>query len=114
MDAPALIIALGPLAAPLSGAVFAVILPRRAGAWTSVFAAAALLAAGILLDARTLHCGIVHSGLLRADALTAWLLTAIGAVAVIACWAGVHYLADEAAAGELTEWQARRYLLLVQ
>src|SRR5262245_50232338 len=114
MDAPALTFALGPVVAPLSGAMFAVILPRRAGAWTSVLAAAALLAAGILLDTRTLHGGVVHSGLLRADALTAWLLTAIGAVAVIACWAGVHHLADEAAAGEITQWHARRYLLLVQ
>jgi hydrogenase-4 component F len=105
---------LGPVAAPLAGAVLALVLPRRLAAWTSVLAAAGLLAAGLALAARTGHGGQIAGGLVRADALTAWLLTAVGAIATIACWAGVHYLADQSREGALTAGAARRYLALVQ
>jgi hydrogenase-4 component F len=105
---------LGPVAAPLAGTVLALALPRRVAAWTSVLAAAGLLAAGLALAASTGHGGQIAGGLLRADALTAWLLTAVGAIATIACWAGVHYLADQSREEALTPGAARRYLALVQ
>jgi hydrogenase-4 component F len=105
---------LGPVAAPVAGAVLAAVLPRRLAAWTSVLAALALLAAGVALSLRTAYGATVASGLLRADALTAWLLVAIGAVATIACWAGVYHLADQAVAGAPTGGSARRYLVLIQ
>jgi len=113
----------GPVAAPVAGAVLAATLPRRVAAWTSVLAAAGLLAAGIALATGTvsrppgtapLHGVSVADGLLRADALTAWLVTAVGAVATVACWASVHHLDDQARAGELPKGSARRYLVLVQ
>jgi hydrogenase-4 component F len=104
----------GPVVAPIAGAAFAAVTPRRVAAWTSALAAAALLAAGIALAQRTAHGTVVAAGLLRADALTAWLLIAVGAVATIACWAGVHHLGDRARAGTLTGRSARRYLVLVQ
>ncbi len=104
----------GPIVAPAVGIVLAAILPRRLAAWTSVLAALAMLGAGIALSAQTASGSTVNSGLLRADALTAWLLIAIGAVATIACWAGVHHLADQERAGGPTGRSARRYLVLVQ
>jgi hydrogenase-4 component F len=104
----------GPAAAPLAGAVLALVLPRRLGAFVSVLAAAALLTCGIVLATQVAGGGSVTSWLLRADALTAWLLTAIGAVATIACWAGGYHLRDEARTEERSGWSARRYLVLVQ
>lgn len=123
MDITMDITLVGPVAAPVTGALLAAVLPRRLAAWTSVLAAVAVLACGIALAAQTAASSAgdaalagtsVASGLLRADALTAWLLTAVGAVATIACWSGVHYLADQARAGALTKTSARRYLVLVQ
>jgi hydrogenase-4 component F len=105
---------LGPVVAPMVGAALALVAPRRVAAWLSVLAAAALLAAGIALAGRTVQGTVIAAGLLRADALTAWLVIAIGAVATIACWAGVHHLGDQARAGALTGSSARRYLVLVQ
>ncbi|BCB76547.1 hydrogenase HycQ [Phytohabitans flavus] len=103
-----------PLAAPLVAASAAAVLPWRAAAWAGVAAAAGILGAGVGL-ATTVHSGpAVTGGLLRADPLTAFMLVVIGAVATIACWAGVHHLADESAAGTATPATARRYLILVQ
>ncbi|MDQ7904025.1 proton-conducting transporter membrane subunit [Phytohabitans sp. ZYX-F-186] len=97
-----------PLAAPLAAALTTVAAGRRTGAWAGVGAAAAILAAGVALA--TNGSAAVSAGLLRADALTAFMLIVIGAVATIACWAGVHQLADNAE----TPAAARRYLILVQ
>ncbi|GFJ96645.1 hypothetical protein Prum_102870 [Phytohabitans rumicis] len=77
-------------------------------------AAASILAAGIGLGTAVTGGRQVASGLLRGDALTAFMLIVIGSVATIACWAGVHHLDDEAAAGAGTPTTARRYLILVQ
>jgi hydrogenase-4 component F len=104
----------GPVLAPLAGAALVVLLPRWLGAATSVLAAICVLAAGISLATRTAHGASYSMGVVRADALTAWLVIAVGAVATIACWAGVHHLRDEARSGTLTRWSATRYLLLVQ
>ncbi|BCB84779.1 proton-conducting transporter transmembrane domain-containing protein [Phytohabitans suffuscus] len=99
-----------PLAAPIAAAGATVLLGRRVAAWVGVAGAVTILATGARLAA-TVHDGPdVTSGLLRADALTAFMLIVIGAVATIACWAGVHHLADEAPEPAA----ARRYLILVQ
>ncbi|HEY7225347.1 MAG TPA: proton-conducting transporter membrane subunit [Micromonosporaceae bacterium] len=104
----------GPAAAPFAGAVLAALLPRRTAAFTSVLAAIGVLASGIALAGHARGGTAVTGSLVRADALTAWLVIAVGAVATVACWAGVHHLRDEARAGGLTAWSARRYLVLVQ
>jgi hydrogenase-4 component F len=102
-------------AIPLFVAVLAAILPWRVSAWASVLAAGAILADGIYLAAHTNSGAVVGSGLLRADALTAYLLIAVGAVATIACWAGVAHLRHEVDAGHMGRRRgARRYLVLVQ
>lgn len=103
-----------PLAAPLAAAGAAALLDRRIAAWINVIAAASILAAGgVLATAITTGSPVPAAGLLRADALTAFMLIVIGAVATLACWASVHHLRHEAAAGA-TPTAARRYLTLVQ
>ncbi|MFR9779477.1 proton-conducting transporter membrane subunit [Micromonospora sp. MS34] len=102
-----------PLAAPAAAAVISALTSRRTAAWAGVGAAASILAAGAWL-ADLVRSGPVVAGLLRADALTAFMLIVIGAVATIACWAGVHHLADEATAGTGNAATDRRYLILVQ
>jgi hydrogenase-4 component F len=102
-----------PLAAPATAAVAARLLPYRVGAVTGVAAAAAILAAGGVLTAAELPASTA-GGWLRADALTALMLLVIGAVATVACWAGVHYLHAETTAGASTPAAARRYQMLVQ
>jgi hydrogenase-4 component F len=98
----------------MTAAVAATLLGRRTAAWINVAAAASILAAGGFL-ATTITAGspAPTTGLLRADALTAFMLIVIGAVATLACWAGVHHLRHEAAIGA-TPAAARRYLILVQ
>lgn len=103
-----------PVAVPVAGAVLAIAAPRTVAAWVSVLSAAGVLAAGLTLATRTAHGASLAEGLLRADALTAWLTTAVGAVATVACWAGVHYLNDAVRGGAVTARAARRYLVLVQ
>ncbi|MFP5371748.1 MAG: hydrogenase, partial [Actinomycetes bacterium] len=99
-----------PLATPLVAAGATALLGRRVAAWLGVAGAASILAAGARL-ATTVHDGSeVTARLLRADALTAFMLIVIGAVATIACWAGVHHLTDESPEPAA----ARRYLILVQ
>jgi hydrogenase-4 component F len=103
-----------PIAAPPAAAGVAALLGRRTAAWVAVSAAASILASGLWLATAVTGGRAVASGLVRGDALTAFMLIVIGAVATIACWAGVHHLADEAAAGNSTPAAARRYLILVQ
>jgi hydrogenase-4 component F len=104
-----------PMLAPLAAAGVAA--PgrwRRASAWSAVLAAGVILACGILTATRTQDGRVLRvGGLLRADALSAFMLVVIGAVAVIATWAGVSYLEDELAAGHTNQRRARLYGVLV-
>lgn len=102
-----------PLAAPTTAAVLARLLPYRVGAVTGVAAAAGILAAGGVLAGGDLPA-TTAGGWLRADALTAVMLLVIGAVATVACWAGIHHLHVETTAGTSTPAAARRYQMLVQ
>jgi hydrogenase-4 component F len=101
-----------PAAAPLLAALLALALPWRPAAWSSVAAALAILASGIMLAGDVTSSGVLTHGLLRADALTAFMIIVIGAVATIACWAGVQHLHHETT----TTYAAatRRYLVLTE
>jgi len=96
-----------PLVAPLLAASVTALARVAVAAWTGVAAAAVIAASAAQLAADT-RTGPVTAGVLRADALSAWMLLVIGAVALIACWAGVHYVADSPSGHD------RRYLILVQ
>lgn len=85
------------LAAPLLLAAVSFVLRRHGRTlWLPVLAAGILLAVGIALVVVVGSAGPVSAagGLLRVDALSAWMLTLVGAVAVIALWAGVPHRAD--------------------
>ena len=87
----------------------------RAVAWASVAASAAILTCAVIVAVRTTDgASLVAGGLLRADALTAVMLLVIGAVALIATWAGVSYIDDELASGHTDAGGARLYAVLVQ
>ena len=95
MDALILIPLLGPLllAAPAALA--------RTARWTAALdlaAAALVLGTGVALLVQTARVGPVDAGGLRADALSAYMLTVIGAVAVVAVWGGLPARHDPAAA----------------
>jgi len=96
-------------AIPAVGVVLAAVLPWRTAAWTTLLAAAGILAAGLRLAGG--HT--VSSGPLRVDALSGFLLIIIGGVATIACAAGITHLRHEAAVAAMTGRAARRYLFLV-
>lgn len=104
-----------PLLAPLGVAAAAALLGWRAlVAWSTVAAAGAIGVCGVLAgvataDGRALTLG----GTLRVDALSAVMLLVIGAVGLIATWAGVDYLDTELALGHTDARGARRYGLLV-
>lgn len=102
-----------PMAAPCAAAIIAA-LRWRIAAWAGVAAAVTTLVAGVLLAADVTGAHAVTAGPIRADALTAYMLIVIGAVATLACWAGVSHLRAEAATGATTPAAARRYLILVQ
>src|SRR5664280_3155244 len=73
---------------------------RRAVAWSAVAAAAVILTGGVLAGMATIDGSVLRiGGMLRADALSAVMLLVIGAVAVIATWAGVSYIEQELATG---------------
>jgi hydrogenase-4 component F len=103
-----------PAAAPAVGALIATLVAWPVAARISALSAMSVLTAGAVLATRTHGGGDVTAGLLRADALTAYLLIAVGAVATIACWAGVAYLRHEIGTTGLSPRGARRYLVLVQ
>jgi hydrogenase-4 component F len=106
-----------PLLAPLLTAAAAAIVGwRRWIGWLGVAAAATLLAGGALIAVAATTGPPIEGvgGLLRADALSAFMLLVIGAVAVIATWAGIAYVDGELAAGQTTAGGARRYVVLVQ
>jgi hydrogenase-4 component F len=107
-----------PILAP--AAIAAVCAPagyRPVTAWAAVAAAVAQLGSGLVLATTVVRSGPVTGGLLRADALSAFMLLVIGAVATVATWASVHYLADHHAkdgSGGGTDGGGHRYLVLVQ
>ncbi len=94
------------LVAPLAAA--AVVGWRRTAGWVTVVAAGIVLVVGIVAAGQTVDgSALVLSDWLRIDALTAVMLIVIGAVGLVATWAGLGHEAsgDEAA--------ARRYGVLV-
>jgi hydrogenase-4 component F len=104
-----------PAAAPLLAGVLSLILPWRLAARLGVLAALAILSGGAILASHSVVTTTGYEvGLLRADALTAWMLIVIGAVATVACWAGVGYLRQETGAEHAEAGAPRRYLVLVQ
>lgn len=104
-----------PLLAPLAAAAAAGLVGwRRAVAWSAVAAAAVILTGGVLAGMATIDGSVLRiGGMLRADALSAVMLLVIGAVAVIATWAGVSYIEQELATGHTDARGARRYAVLV-
>ena len=67
--------------------------------WLPVAQSVALLGTGSWLVVVVGRAGplVAAGGLLRVDSLSAWLLTAVGAVAVVALWGGVPHKADRGA-----------------
>lgn len=110
---PATVALVAPTAGPLLAAAAAIVVSWRWAAWTSLIAAAGVLASGIVLATHT-RSNMVSAGLLRADALTAYLLLAVGAVATVACGAGITHLRQELRGGRSDPTAARRYLILIQ
>ncbi len=108
---------LAPLLAPLLAATVAAAAGwRRGTGLVGVAAAATILLAGVGLAARVMGSGpgaVVTAGMLRADPLAAVMLIVIGAVALLATWAGLDYLDGELAGGQTTPAGARRYAVLV-
>lgn len=104
------------IGAPLVVAVAAMIWGWcRAVAWGSVAASAAILTCAVFVAVRTTGgTSLVAGGVLRADALTAVMLIVIGAVAVVATWAGVSYIDDELETGHTDAKGARLYAVLIQ
>jgi hydrogenase-4 component F len=107
---------LAPILAPAAAAVLAAVLGwRRVTAVATAVAAAAILGCGIALavaigdsDARY---AVGH--LLRADALSLVMLIVIGAVGVLATWAGIGYIDTELVHGHTTRRGAQGYGVLV-
>src|SRR5665811_1415211 len=104
-----------PLLAPLAAAAASGLVGRRrAVAWSAVAAAAVILTGRVLDGMATIDGSVLRiGGMLRADALSAVMLLVIGAVAVIATWAGVSYIEQELATGHTDARGARRYAVLV-
>jgi len=94
------------LVAPLAAA--AVVGWRRTAGWVTVVAAGIVLVVGIVAAGQTVDgSALVLSDWLRIDALTAVMLIVIGAVGLVATWAGLgHEASGDVAA-------ARRYGVLV-
>jgi hydrogenase-4 component F len=104
-----------PIVAPVAAAAAAFRLGwRRSVAVATVAAAAVVLIAGAWSAAWTADGGEVAAGnWLRIDALSGLMLIVIGAVGVVATWAGIGYLDEELASGHTNAEGARRYGVLV-
>ena len=111
----AVLLVAAPIVAPVVAAGAAALLGwRRSVAVATVAAAAVVLAVGAGTAAWTADGGTVAAGnWLRIDALSGLMLIVIGAVGLIATWAGRGYLDDELAAGHTDATGARRYGVLV-
>ncbi|TCC21630.1 proton-conducting transporter membrane subunit [Kribbella sindirgiensis] len=112
---PALLLTLAPIVAPIAAAAAAYLMGwRRPVAIATVAAAAIVLIAGAWSATWTADGGEVAAGnWLRIDALSGVMLIVIGAVGVVATWAGIGYLDDELATGHTDVEGARRYGVLV-
>ncbi|GAA0947277.1 proton-conducting transporter membrane subunit [Kribbella koreensis] len=102
---------LGPLAAAAAAAVMGW---RRATGLTTVGAAAVILTAGVVTAVRTTDgTALAIGGWLRVDALSALMLIVIGAVGLIATFAGLTHLDSDLDNGRIDERGARLYGVLV-
>ncbi|MEV0283697.1 proton-conducting transporter membrane subunit [Kribbella sp. NPDC050820] len=112
---PAVLLLVAPMIALVLASAAALLLGwRRSVAVATVAAAAVVLVVGVLAAAWTAGGGVVAAGtLLRIDALSGVMLIAIGAVGVVATWAGIGYLDGELASGRTDAAGARRYGVLV-
>jgi hydrogenase-4 component F len=112
---PAVLLVAAPILAPVAAAAAAFLLGwRRSVAAATVAAAAVVLAVGAGAAAWTADGGTVAAGnWLRVDALSGLMLIVIGAVGVVATWAGIGYLDDELTTGHTDAAGARRYGVLV-
>lgn len=112
---PAVLLVAAPILAPVAAAGAALLLGwRRSVAVATVAAAAVVLAVGAGTAAWTADGGTVAAGnWFRIDALSGLMLIVIGAVGVVATWAGIGYLDDELTAGHTDAAGARRYGVLV-
>ncbi|MHB1875135.1 MAG: proton-conducting transporter transmembrane domain-containing protein [Streptosporangiaceae bacterium] len=105
------------LASPAAAGAAAALLPwRRWVGWLSAAANGTVLALGIALarEAVTGQAPTAAGGALRADALSAFMVVVIGAIAVLASWQSVRYLAAAISKGEDSGRHAARYAVLVQ
>jgi hydrogenase-4 component F len=96
-----------PILAPAATAAgYAVAGWRPVTAWAGVATMTVVLADAAALARVVLRDGPVQAGggLIRADALSAWMLLAIAAVAVLACWASPAYLAAAHPTGRPVRW----------
>ncbi|MFI7063671.1 proton-conducting transporter membrane subunit [Kribbella sp. NPDC050124] len=112
---PAVLFVTAPMVALVTASAAALLMGwRRVVAVATVVAAAVVLVVGAVTAAWTADGGVVAVGtLLRIDALSGVMLIVIGAVGVVATWAGVGYLDDELANGHTDAAGARRYGVLV-
>jgi hydrogenase-4 component F len=109
-----LLLLTAPMAAPLSAGIAAALAGwRLTVAWLTVAAAGTILLSGVITGIRTAGGSAPSTMGLRADALTAVMLIVIGAVALIATWAGVAYVQGELADGHLNTRGATTYGVLV-
>lgn len=112
----AVLAALVPLAALVTGVGVAALGWRPATAWAGPVCAAATTAAGVVLSVHVLDHGPVSTlgGLVRADALSTFMVVVIGLVTLIASAYGVSYVRAELEHGHTTRAGARLYGTLVQ
>ncbi len=104
---PHTLLLLAPILAPLAAAgLYAACGWRRPTAWVGVATSGVLLADAIGLAHGVMRDGPIQTGgvLLRADALSAWMLLAIAAVALLACWASPAYLAAGHESARRSRW----------
>lgn len=104
-----------PMAAPALVALVAVTRGwSPAVAWATVASSFVILGAGVVAGLSTAGgADLAVGGVLRADALSATMLLVVGAVAVVATWAGRYSLEDELTSGRTDTSGARRYSTLV-
>jgi hydrogenase-4 component F len=108
---------LAPVVVPLLGAAgYQVVGWRPVTAWLAALTAAVMLAVAIVAAVLVAEHGPrpALAGLLRVDALSAFMLTVIGAVALLATAATPAWLAVEITDGRATARTATRHSVLVQ
>ena len=88
----------------------------RAVGWLTTVANSVVLGLGIALCVTTAHGDVVVEldGAIRVDALSAFMTVVIGAIAFLASWQSVRFLATEVDREQATPRRAARYAALVQ